>query len=149
MVLYHPFNSESRISAMHRQFNLFDWFPYIRAHIGVNCLKLTGRCIWLACNGPPWHSIISRVNSCLSIQLSFSLIHLCVGMLYGCLWGNAPSPCLTQLCKMVTEWTELCFRSRKTEFLDSSLHYGNIKVTRNQCLFPKTVYPWNLSFIVM
>lgn len=79
MVLYHPFNSKSRISAMHRQFNLFDWFPYIRAHIGVNCLELTGRCIWLACNGPPWRSIISRVNSCLSILLSFSLTHLCVG----------------------------------------------------------------------
>lgn len=34
-------------------------------------------------------------------------------MLSTCPWGNSLSPFQTQLCKTVTEWSELCFRSGK------------------------------------
>lgn len=145
MVLYHPFNSESWVSAMHRQFNLFDWFPYIKAHIGVNCLELTERCIWLACNGPPWHSIISRRNSCLSILLSFSLTHPHVRSSLDVSGETAKVP-VKPNSKMVAEWTELFFRFGEGEFLGRSLHCKNIRVTWDQCLSTQIVYPWTYLF---
>lgn len=131
---------------MHRQFSLFDWFPYIKAHIGVNCLELTGRCICLACNRPPWHSIISRVNSCLYPPVFLSDSSSC-RMLSRCLWGNGLSLWQTQICMMVAEVTELCFGSREriprqlfTPW-DHQTHLGPM-------LFPKDILSLNLSLFL-